>query len=214
MDRRGGSTRGLTFCTGLCKCPETKDGNCLGHVSLRFIQECNAKCLCPPNCPNRVVQNGVTTELQVTTSHQAKVALCMHSTFSEALMPLECRVWQVFFVNKHKGWGIRMLQYLLPGRFLFEYAGEVVTNAELLRRGDRAKFSLSLTADWQSEADEDDNSLVCIDSTVVTNVARWLNYRYKLLLIPCALLITTFVCYSTLTVVYGSHVHAGAVTPI
>lgn len=67
---------------------------------------------------------------------------------------------------------------LLRGTFLFEYAGEVVTNAELLRRGDRSKYALALDADWESEAQEDDDSLLCIDAMVVTNVARWLNHRF------------------------------------
>ena len=80
-------------------------------------------------------------------------------------------------MNKQKGWGICTLQYLKPECFFFEYAGEVLTNAELLRRGDQTKFSLSLTSDWQSELVEDDDSLLCIDSTFVTNVARWLNHR-------------------------------------
>ena len=92
-------------------------------------------------------------------------------------MSSECMGRQVFFVSSQKGWDIRTLQYLRAGCFLFEYAGEVVTNAKLLRRGDATKYSLSLTADWQSEAHEDDDSLLCIDSSFVTNVGRWLNHR-------------------------------------
>ena len=59
---------------------------------------------------------------------------------------------------------------------MFEYAREVVTNAELLRCSDATKFSLFLIADWQPEAHEDDDSHLCIDSLFVTNVGRWLNH--------------------------------------
>lgn len=96
---------------------------------------------------------------------------------------LTCAPWfellQLFFVNRNKGWGIRTREALRRGTFLFEFAGEVVTNAELLRRGDRTKYAVALDADWESEAQNDDESLLCIDATDVTNVARWLNHRYE-----------------------------------
>ena len=85
---------------------------------------------------------------------------------------------QVFFVSNGKGWGIRTLETLRRGSFVFEYTREVVTNAELLKRGDRTKYSIALDADWESEAEKDDDSLLCIDATEVTNVTRWLNHRY------------------------------------
>ena len=45
-----------------------------------------------------------------------------------------------------KGWGIRTLETLQRGCFVFEAGGEVVTNAELLRRGRREKYALALDA--------------------------------------------------------------------
>lgn len=84
---------------------------------------------------------------------------------------------QVFYVNESKGWGIRTTESLRRGSFLFEYAGEVITNAELLRRGDRTKYSVALDADWESESQKDDDSLLCIDATDITNVTRWLNHK-------------------------------------
>lgn len=48
----------------------------------------------------------------------------------------------------------------------------------MLKRGDRSKYSLALDADWESEAKKDDHDLLCIDSTDITNVARWLNHRF------------------------------------
>ena len=55
-------------------------------------------------------------------------------------------------MNESKGWDIRTAESLHCGSFVFEYAGEVVTNAELLRRGDRTKYSVALDADWESES--------------------------------------------------------------
>lgn len=89
-----------------------------------------------------------------------------------------CIGFQVFHVSEYKGWGIRTLEVVPRGTFVFEYAGEVVTNAELLKRGDRSKYTVHLDADWESEAQKDDNSLLCIDATIITNVGRWLNHRY------------------------------------
>lgn len=85
---------------------------------------------------------------------------------------------QVFYVDDCKGWGIRTLERLSPGCFVFEYVGEVVTNAELLTRGVGDKYSLALDAHWQSELNLGDESLLAIDASVYSNVARWLNHRY------------------------------------
>ena len=62
--RRGNQTR-LVYCGAPSTCSEIKDGRCSGHVALQFIRECNNKCQCAPNCPNRVVQRGLKTTLEV-----------------------------------------------------------------------------------------------------------------------------------------------------
>ena len=85
---------------------------------------------------------------------------------------------QVFEVDDKKGWGIRTLEQLSRGCFVFEYVGEVVTNAELLTRGVGDKYSLALDAHWQSEVNEGDESLLSINASMYSNVARWLNHRY------------------------------------
>ena len=76
-----------------------------------------------------------------------------------------------------KGWGIRTLETLQRGCFVFEAGGEVVTNAELLRRGRREKYALALDAHWQSELSEGDDVLISMDASRFSNVSRWLNYR-------------------------------------
>lgn len=83
----------------------------------------------------------------------------------------------MFFVSTAKGWGIKTLEALAQGTFLFEYSGEVVTNAELFRRGKATTFSLLLDAHWQSECSKSDAELLCIDASHRTNLARWLNHR-------------------------------------
>lgn len=85
---------------------------------------------------------------------------------------------QVFWADETKGWGIRTLEPLRSGCFVFEYGGEVLTNAELLKRKGRQQYSVALDAHWQSELTLGDNKLLSIDASTYTNVARWLNHRY------------------------------------
>lgn len=84
---------------------------------------------------------------------------------------------QVFYVADSKGWGIRTLETLQRGSFVFEYGGEVVTNAELLRRGAGEEHALILDAHWQSELTDGDDVLLSMDASRYSNVARWLNHR-------------------------------------
>lgn len=60
---------------------------------------------------------------------------------------------------------------------MFEYGGEIVTNAELLRRGSGQNFAVALDAHWQSEVLLGDDLLLSIDASKYMNVARWLNHR-------------------------------------
>jgi len=94
-------------------------------------------------------------------------------------------VVQVFYVDDRKGWGIRTLERLVQGSFVFEYGGEVVTNAELLRRWHGQKYSVALDAYWQSEVALGDDELLSINASAYTNVARWLNHRYQIHLVVC-----------------------------
>jgi hypothetical protein len=83
---------------------------------------------------------------------------------------------QVYNTIEGKGWAIRTLEALEAGCLVFEYAGEVVSNSELLRRGDRSKFSLALDADWEFEVADGDDSLLSNDSTEFCNIGKWLNH--------------------------------------
>ncbi|XP_033746371.1 histone-lysine N-methyltransferase SUV39H2-like [Pecten maximus] len=69
------------------------------------IYECNKRCKCGPECPNRVVQQG------------RKFKLC------------------VFRTSNGRGWGVKTLQKIKKGSFVVEYVGEVITNEEAERRG-------------------------------------------------------------------------------
>ncbi|VAH34582.1 unnamed protein product [Triticum turgidum subsp. durum] len=55
---------------------------CKGHLARKFIKECWSKCGCGMQCGNRVIQRGITCNLQV------------------------------FFTNEGKGWGLRTLDGL------------------------------------------------------------------------------------------------------
>ena len=59
------------------------------------IYECNKRCKCGPDCPNRVVQLG------------RKFKLC------------------VFRTKNGRGWGVKTLQKIKKGSFVVEYVGEV-----------------------------------------------------------------------------------------
>ncbi|KAK3102045.1 hypothetical protein FSP39_008354 [Pinctada imbricata] len=69
------------------------------------IYECNKRCKCGPECPNRVVQLG------------RKFKLC------------------IFRTKNGRGWGVKTLQRIKKGSFVVEYVGEVITNEEAERRG-------------------------------------------------------------------------------
>ena len=86
---------------------------------------------------------------------------------------------QVFYADD-KGWGIRTLEKLGLGSFVFEYGGEIVSNAELLRRGSPSKYSLALNAHWQCEVTLGDDALLSIDASKFTNIAQWLNHRFHI----------------------------------
>ncbi|KAF7286747.1 hypothetical protein GWI33_004370 [Rhynchophorus ferrugineus] len=69
------------------------------------IFECNKLCKCPPNCRNRVVQQG------------RRVPLC------------------IFRTDNGCGWGVKVMRRIFCGTFLCEYVGEVIDHEEAERRG-------------------------------------------------------------------------------
>lgn len=79
-----------------------------GQVRLKAgqpIYECNSRCCCGYDCPNRVVQKGI------------RYDLC------------------IFRTNDGRGWGVRTLEKIRKNSFVMEYVGEIITSEEAERRG-------------------------------------------------------------------------------
>ncbi|XP_077972009.1 histone-lysine N-methyltransferase SUV39H2-like [Styela clava] len=99
--------------SGNCSCntngySHQKPLYCDGLIKLKPgkpIYECNSRCRCGPDCPNRVIQKG------------SKYTLA------------------IFQTPNGKGWGVKALQPIPKGAFVIEYVGEVITNVEAERRG-------------------------------------------------------------------------------
>ncbi|KAI4372544.1 hypothetical protein MLD38_010761 [Melastoma candidum] len=132
---------------------DVKPEKCKGHLLRKFIKECGRKCGCHMRCGNRIVQRGITCNLQV------------------------------FLTKEKKGWGVRSTNDLPKGTFVCEYVGEIVTNMELydriLKRGRNEKhtYPVMLDADWGSEGVLKDEDALCLDATYHGNVARFINHR-------------------------------------
>ncbi|KAL0419721.1 UNVERIFIED_CONTAM: putative inactive histone-lysine N-methyltransferase SUVR2 [Sesamum radiatum] len=126
---------------------------CKGHLVRKFIKECWWKCGCNKQCGNRVVQRGISRNLQV------------------------------YMTPEGKGWGLRTLEDLPKGAFVCEYVGEVLTNAELFERvlrspkGEKHSYPVLLDADWCAEGVLKDEEALCLDATYYGNVARFINHR-------------------------------------
>ncbi|KAK7883920.1 hypothetical protein WMY93_027043 [Mugilogobius chulae] len=65
------------------------------------IYECNSRCRCGPDCPNRVVQRGIQFDL--------------------------C----IFRTENGRGWGVRTLQHINKNTFVMEYIGECNPNLQV-----------------------------------------------------------------------------------
>ncbi|XP_070791205.1 histone-lysine N-methyltransferase SUV39H1 isoform X2 [Pituophis catenifer annectens] len=82
--------------------------NELGQVKIKAgmpIYECNSRCNCGIDCPNRVVQRGICYDL--------------------------C----IFRTDNGRGWGVRTLEKIRKHSFVMEYVGEIITSEEAERRG-------------------------------------------------------------------------------
>ncbi|KAG9340311.1 hypothetical protein JZ751_021758 [Albula glossodonta] len=79
-----------------------------GQVKLRAglpIYECNSRCRCGADCPNRVVQRGIQYDMCIFKTHNGR------------------------------GWGVRTLEHIRKNCFVMEYVGEIITTEEAERRG-------------------------------------------------------------------------------
>ncbi|VAH34588.1 unnamed protein product [Triticum turgidum subsp. durum] len=133
-----------------CACARSTGDPCKGHLARKFIKECWSKCGCGMQCGNRVIQRGITCNLQV------------------------------FFTNEGKGWGLRTLDGLPKGAFICELVGEVLTSSELHeRKAKNSKHvdQVLLDASWGSEGVLRDEEALCVDPTFYGNVGRFVNHR-------------------------------------
>ncbi|XP_043936221.1 histone-lysine N-methyltransferase SUV39H1 [Protopterus annectens] len=79
-----------------------------GQVKLKAgmpIYECNSRCRCGIECPNRVVQRGIQYDF--------------------------C----IFRTCNGRGWGVRTMEKIRKNSFVMEYVGEIITSEEAERRG-------------------------------------------------------------------------------
>ncbi|XP_063301516.1 histone-lysine N-methyltransferase SUV39H2 [Pelobates fuscus] len=91
----------------------------------RPIYECNSRCKCGPDCPNRVVQKG------------PPYSLC------------------IFRTHNGRGWGVQTLQKIKKNSFVMEYVGEVITSEEAERRGQQYDSrGITYLFDLDYESDE------------------------------------------------------------
>ncbi|XP_077329440.1 histone-lysine N-methyltransferase SUV39H2 [Lithobates pipiens] len=91
----------------------------------RPIYECNSRCKCGPDCPNRVVQKG------------PPYSLC------------------IFRTDDGRGWGVKTLQKIKKHSFVMEYVGEVITSEEAERRGQQYDSTgITYLFDLDYESDE------------------------------------------------------------
>jgi SET domain-containing protein len=86
----------------------------------------------------------------------------------------------VFWTRK-RGWGVRTMEPILPGQLLFEFVGEICTNAKMIQRNNSMKssisYSLQLDADWQKEVISSDSDALCIDDAHFSNILHFLNHK-------------------------------------
>ncbi|XP_004493818.1 probable inactive histone-lysine N-methyltransferase SUVR2 isoform X2 [Cicer arietinum] len=125
---------------------------CKGHLKRKFIKECWSKCGCGRHCGNRIVQRGITCNLQV------------------------------FLTSDGKGWGLRTLEDLPKGAFVCEFVGEILTVKELHERNlkypknGKYTYPILLDAEWDSGVVKD-NQALCLYAASYGNAARFINHR-------------------------------------
>ncbi|KAJ4851466.1 hypothetical protein Tsubulata_014135, partial [Turnera subulata] len=145
------------YCYFYCRnCPlqrlkKNAFNSCNGRIARTFIKECWSKCGCR-QCGNRVVQRGITRNLQV------------------------------FRTPEGKGWGLRTAEDLPRGAFVCEYAGEILTHCELQeqnmeRSGHQKHMYVQLDAGWSSYSFLKDEEALALDAHDYGNVPRFINHR-------------------------------------
>nr|XP_039263186.1 histone-lysine N-methyltransferase SUV39H2-like [Styela clava] len=108
--------------SGNCSCntngySHQKPLYCDGLIKLKPgkpIYECNSRCRCGPDCPNRVIQKG------------SKYTLA------------------IFQTPNGKGWGVKALQPIPKGAFVIEYVGEVRVKLTALIKYSMYSFKMTI----------------------------------------------------------------------
>jgi len=95
-----------------CECPKNSGGHFAYDRSKRVllpkgspIYECNKSCKCEIDCPNRVIQKGLTTRV--------------------------C----IFRTPNGRGWGLKTREFIPKNKFVVEYVGEIITSDDAEQRG-------------------------------------------------------------------------------
>ncbi|GBG62004.1 hypothetical protein CBR_g28480 [Chara braunii] len=132
----------------------SRSAYCTGHPVRPTIQECCQWCPCGLDCGNRVVQRGLTCNLEV------------------------------FRRDEEDRWRLRTLTFIPKGMFVCEFAGEVITCAENVDRAKKYKSAgvehryMSLDAGWlEHRSDMHNDNCFAIDATQYGNVGRFVNHR-------------------------------------
>lgn len=110
------------------------------------IYECNKRCKCSPICQNRVVQRG------------SNVDLC------------------IFRTKNGRGWGVKTLKLIKKGTFITQYVGEVITNEEAEKRGqkyDAAGRTYLFDLDYN---EIEDQCPYTVDAATYGNVSHFINH--------------------------------------
>ncbi|XP_049887525.1 probable histone-lysine N-methyltransferase set-23 [Pectinophora gossypiella] len=112
------------------------------------IIECNSLCKCPSGCGNRVVQNGPTDRLIVKSC-----------------------------VDQAKGFGLYTEAHIIKGTFICEYAGEVITETEALRRHNKNKNEGKMNYIYcLKEHSNGKLTQTFVDPSSFGNIGRYMNH--------------------------------------
>lgn len=110
-----------------------------------MIFECDEKCSCGADCLNRVTQQ------------PRKIPIT------------------IFKTKNYRGWGLRTRTSIAKGTFLMEYTGEVVTQEESIRRGQKYD-EISLSYLFDLDYNDNSEATYTIDAFKCGNISRLINH--------------------------------------
>lgn len=110
------------------------------------IYECNKRCTCDMNCPNRVVQRGTSTQL--------------------------C----IFRTDNGRGWGVKTLRAIKKGTFVAQYVGEVISSEEAEKRGKQYDVTGRTYLFDLDYNETDGQCPYTVDAAMYGNVSHFINH--------------------------------------